>query len=339
VRGLPFLIALLSLSPSPAHAAGDDQPIVLRMSAIAPEGTGWAREIKALSRDVELATNGAVRMKWYLGGIAGDEAAALDRIRRGQLDGAAGALFCGSLSPTLAVTRVAGLVQSRDEALHLLNHLRPRIDEDFKRAGFVSLVIGNFGNDIMFLRDRVDSFDELRKRPLWIWNADTVLRRQMALMGMNMVPGPIDQLTPMYDGGKIDGMFVIPTAALAFQWTTRARYFIELRSSMLAGCMSVSQKAYDSLSFDQQQALKAASAKFGVRFEDLGKREEGMLLGGALDRQGVKKLGTSEALRVQFLEAASLARGKLDDKTIPSNLVKESLDLLATYRAAHRKPR
>jgi TRAP-type transport system periplasmic protein len=338
VRGLPLLIALLGL-PSPARAAGDDQPIVLRMAAIAPEGTGWAREIKAMSRDVELGTSGAVRMKWYLGGIAGDEAAALDRVRRGQLDGAAGALFCGSLSPTLAVTRVAGLVQSRDEALHLLNHLRPRIDEDFKRAGFVSLVIGNFGNDIMFLRDRVDSFEELKKRPLWIWNADSVLRRQMALMGMNMVPAPIDQLTAMYDGARIDGMFVIPTAALAFQWTTRARYFIELRSSMLAGCMAVSQKAYDQLSFEQQQAVKAAAAKFGIRFEELGKREDAMLLDSALERQGVKKLGASEALRLSFLEAAALARGKLDDKTIPSSLVKESLDILSTYRAAHRKTR
>jgi TRAP-type transport system periplasmic protein len=338
VRGLVPLIALIAL-PQAAHAADDGAAITLRMAAIAPEGTGWARELKALSREVEASTGGAVHMKWYLGGIAGDEAAALGRIRRGQLDGAAGALFCGSLSPTLAVTRVAGLVQSRDEALHLLNHLRPRIDEDFKRAGMVSLVIGNFGNDIIFLRDRVDSFADLRKRPMWIWSAETVLRRQMDLMGLHMVPAPIDQLSPLYDGGKIDGMFVIPTAALAFQWTTRARYFIDLRSSMLAGCITVSQKSYDQLSFEQQQVLKAATAKFALRFEDLGKREDAILLGGTLERQGVHKLQTSEALRSAFIEAAAAARGQLEDKVIPSSLVKESLDLLATYRAAHRKGR
>jgi TRAP-type transport system periplasmic protein len=261
VRGLAFALPLLLLSTTTAVAGEDTPAITLRMAAIAPEGTGWAREVKALSREFEAATNGAVRMKWYLGGIAGDETMAVSRIRRGQLDGAAGALFCGSLSSTLAVTRVAGLVQSRDEALHLLNHLRPRIDEDFKRAGMVSLVIGNFGNDIIFLRDRVDSFADLRKRPMWIWSAETVLRRQMDLMGLHMVPAPIDQLSPLYDGGKIDGMFVIPTAALAFQWTTRARYFIDLRSSMLAGCITVSQKSYDQLSFEQQQVLKAAASR------------------------------------------------------------------------------
>jgi TRAP-type C4-dicarboxylate transport system substrate-binding protein len=337
VRRLAFALLALPVLMTSAHAATDDQPIVLRMAAIAPEGTGWARELKAMARDLEAATHGAVHMKWYLGGIAGDEATAVGRIRRGQLDGAAGALFCGSLSPTLAVTRIAGLVQSRDEALYLLNQLKPRIDEDFKKAGFVALVLGDFGNDIIFLRDRADTFADLKKRPMWIWNADTVLHRQFDLMGMHIVPAALEQLSTMYDDNQIDGMFVIPTAALAFQWTTRARYFIDLRSSMLAGCMTVSQKSYDQLSFEQQQALTAAAAKFAVRFEDLGKREDALLLGGMLEKQGVHKLAASDALRDAFLGAAATARSQLDDKLIPRSLVKESLDALAAYRASHRR--
>ena len=338
VRGLALaLLAIPCLSSSHAYAAGADEPVVLRMAAIAPEGTGWARELKAMARDLETSTHGAVRMKWYLGGIAGDEAAALARIRRGQLDGAAGALFCGSLSPTLAVTRIVGLVESRDEALYLVNHLRSRIDEDFKRAGFHSLIVGDFGNDIMFLRDRVESFDDLKKRLIWIWNADGVVRRQMQLMGMSTVPAGIEQLARMYDAKQIDGFFVIPTAALAFQWTTRARYFVDLRSSMLAGCMTVTQKSYDQLSFEQQQALTAAAAKFVVRFEDLGKREDSLLLGGMLEKQGVHKLPASEGLRSAFLSAAATARSQLEDRLVPSSLVKEATDLMAAYRAAHRR--
>ncbi len=330
----PLLLICLT---STAYAAGDE-PIVLRMAAIAPEGTGWARELKAMSREVEASTHGNVRIKWYLGGIAGDEATAINRVRRGQLDGAAGALFCGGLSSTLGVTRVAGVVQSRDEALYLLNYLRPRIDEDFKKNGFVALVIGNFGNDIIFLRDRVDSFADLRKRPLWIWDAETVLKRQMELMGLRMVPAPIEQLSPLYDGGKIDGMFVIPTAALAFQWTTRAKYFIEVRGSMLAGCMTMAQKAYDQLELPDQQTLVSAAAKFAARFEELGKREDALLLGGMLEKQGVRRLGASEGLRAAFIEAAGVARTKLDESIISGRLLKESLDVLATYRAGKHKP-
>ena len=309
------------------------------MAAIAPEGTGWARELKAMARELEAATHGAVHMKWYLGGIAGDEAAALERVRRGQLDGAAGALFCGSLSPTLAVMRVAGLVQSRDEALSPSSTTCGRAStRTSRRTASSALVVGNFGNDIIFLRDRVESFAELRKRPMWMWSAETVLKRQMELMGMHMVPAPIEQLTPMYDGAKIDGMFVIPTAALAFQWTTRAKYFIDLRSSMLAGCIAVSQKSYDQLDFD------AAAGADGARRPS--SRCASRTWASARTRSCSAACWRSKACAsfrhprgyaAAFIEAAAAARGQLDDKIIPTQLVRESLDLLATYRAAHRR--
>src|SRR6266850_2158210 len=177
VRGLALTACLVLGAALPCGAAEDrgEDGLTLRMAAIAPEGTGWAREMRAFARDVEQGTHGAIHFKWYLGGIAGDEQASIDRIRRGQLDGAAGALFCGSLAPTMTVTRVAGLVQDRQEALYLLNRLRPRIDEEFKRSGFVALVIGDFGNDILLLRHKVETFPELQQTRMWIWNADALL--------------------------------------------------------------------------------------------------------------------------------------------------------------------
>jgi TRAP-type C4-dicarboxylate transport system substrate-binding protein len=329
VRGLAFATLVLLLA-SPAHAA--DEPLTLRMAAIAPDGTGWARELRAFAREVESGTGGVVRIKWYLGGIAGDEPTALERIRRGQLDGAAGALFCGALSPTMAVTRVAGLVRTRPEALHLINRLRPRIDDDFKKRGFVALAMGNFGNDILLLRKRVESFGELQKTRMWMWDADKLLQKQMALMGMNMAPATIEHLSAMYDAGEVDGMFVIPTAALAFQWTTRARYFMELRSTALAACVTVSQKAYDQLSFEQQQALRAAGAKLAIRFEDLGMREDALLLNEAFEKQGIKKLATGPALRAAFLEAANRSRDHLGNQGIAPELLKQAADILSDFR-------
>jgi TRAP-type C4-dicarboxylate transport system substrate-binding protein len=341
VRGLALSVCLAIVSAAVSARAAEDRGedgITLRMAAIAPDGTGWARELRAFARDLETTTHNGVHVKLYLGGIAGDEQASLDRVRRGQLDGLAGALFCGSLSPSMTVTRVVGLVQNRPEALYLLNRLRPRIDEEFKKSGFVSLVIGDFGNDILLLRKKVESFAELQKTKMWIWNADAILRKQMALMGMSMIPAAIEQLSEMYDAGQIDGMFVIPTAALAFQWTTRAKYFMTLRSSALSGCLVLSQRAYDQLTFEQQQLLTAAAAKFAVRFEDLGNREDDLLLNTMFEKQGIKRLHASDSLRAAFLDAANRAREKLDPQLLPPGLLKQVLTVLGDYRAEH-KPR
>src|SRR3954453_10187849 len=97
---------LIGLIVACTAARSQAEPIKLRMAAIAPEGTAWARELHALARDIETHTNGAVSMKWYLGGIAGDELTAVDRVRRGQLDGVGGALFCTRLAPSLWVLRL-----------------------------------------------------------------------------------------------------------------------------------------------------------------------------------------------------------------------------------------
>ena len=47
-------LCLLVAAGATAHA----EPRVFRMAAIAPEGTSWARELKAMARDIETASHG-----------------------------------------------------------------------------------------------------------------------------------------------------------------------------------------------------------------------------------------------------------------------------------------
>src|SRR5512142_3095259 len=154
--------------------------VTLRMAAIAPDGTAWARELKALGRDVEASTEGSVRMRWYLGGIAGDEHTALERVRRGQLDGLAGAMFCEQLAPSLRVMRIVGLFHDRDEGDRILNRLLPIAQTEIQQHGFVMLGgVGNFGSEIIFTREPVRTMADLRKTRLWTWNLDDLWVREL----------------------------------------------------------------------------------------------------------------------------------------------------------------
>src|SRR4051812_32940032 len=118
MRWLGCLLVFVSLAlPRVATA---DAKWVLRMASVVPEGTAWARELKAFSREVAQSTNDEVHVKWYLGGIAGDDIEAGERVRRDQLDGvAAGAWQCERWAPSIYVTRLPGLFRSRDEAKFL----------------------------------------------------------------------------------------------------------------------------------------------------------------------------------------------------------------------------
>src|SRR5512142_1683783 len=109
--------------------AADPAP-ALRFGTLVPDGTAWARELKAFAREVEEGAH--QRVKFYWGGIAGDEKETLARIARGQLDGAAGAVVCTELAPSLQVTRLQGLFPSRDDHERLLRQI-PNVDEEFRK--------------------------------------------------------------------------------------------------------------------------------------------------------------------------------------------------------------
>src|SRR5689334_237093 len=93
-------VALLSLLLSSSALAA---PVpTIRIGTLIPDGSAWARELKAVVRDVE----SQVKIKVYYGGIAGDEHEMIDRVRRGQLDGIGGTTACLDLAPSLRASRV-----------------------------------------------------------------------------------------------------------------------------------------------------------------------------------------------------------------------------------------
>ena len=160
-------------------------------------------------------------MKWYLGGVAGDELTALDRIKRGQLDGEAGAIFCQRLAPSLRVARVPGMFDSRDE--FNLRHGAPQADA---RRGVSQVGLhqprrgGVRHRRALLARSRSAPRRAARRRALWAWNLDPVWQDDGDEMGMKTIVTTIEEHSPAWRRKAYDAFFCVPGAALAYQWTT-----------------------------------------------------------------------------------------------------------------------
>src|SRR5947209_19528933 len=107
---------------------------------MAPDGRAWAREPTASERDVQARTGGQVHIKWYFGGISGDEPTMGERIRRGQLDGAAsGGPLCEMLAPSMRVMRVVGMLTTQREATYIASRLWSIFEAELHKSGYVGL--------------------------------------------------------------------------------------------------------------------------------------------------------------------------------------------------------
>jgi TRAP-type C4-dicarboxylate transport system substrate-binding protein len=325
-------LAALLLGTATAAA----EPVTLRMAAIAPDGTAWARELRALARDVETQSNGELRIKWYLGGIAGDELAALERVRKSQLDGEAGSIFCQRLAPSMRVARVVGLYQSRDEVSYVMTRLKPQLDEEFRKAGFANLGEAVLGADVLFSRRPVRSLEELRAGRYWVWSLDPIWQAMLPAIGIGMLATPLEAAGSAYAAGQIDGFFAVPSAALAFEWSTQARYFATLDAAMLPGCVVVANGAFDPLSNEQKQALTAAAAKFIQRFNTMSAQLDEQLVETLFAKQGLTRVPVAPQFRGAFFRAAQAARARLGDQLLATPLYAEVERMLDDYRA--RRP-
>lgn len=324
---LAGLVACAAL-PTMAHA----DPVVLRYASISPEGTAWTRELKAYARAVEQLSHGQVQVKLYLGGIAGDEVQVLERIRRGQLDGELAAVTCERLAPSLKVLRVPGLIRGRDEARHVIDHLRPVLDTEARKAGFTLLGMTWFGSDIILSRTPVRTLEDLKRLRFWIWNLDSVWQKGLPLLGVQVVPAPVADAAAAFEHGRVDGFLALPTAALAYQWSAQSAYFTPLPIAAMAGCNVLSNDAFDSLPVAAQAALREAGAKLNIRFFDVNAAQEDALLDSLFARQGVKPVPVSELFRVSFLDAARHAREQLPAGLVPQALIMQVQTLLSDYR-------
>jgi TRAP-type C4-dicarboxylate transport system substrate-binding protein len=331
IRSCALVVLVLAGS---AHA----DPLRLRLATPAPEGSSYARELHSFSRDVAARSDGHIEAKWYMGGIAGDEWTQIDRMRRGQLDGAGLAFGCERLAPSLLAVRVVGLVRSRDEASYVLRSSKRLIDQDMTRAGFVAMGLGTLGSIIAMTRTPVHTMADLKKQRLWVWDKDEIQIRLLRAMGLSPVPMSIDAAGRAYDEGRIDGFLSVPGAALAFQWSARARYFLDFPIGEVSACFVLSQRALDALPLDERTVLATAAAKLSARVEDVGRELDAALLERLFEKQGLKRIQPDEGFVSEFLEDARRAREQLDAKMVPPELMTKVLGWLADYRAEHPQP-
>jgi TRAP-type C4-dicarboxylate transport system substrate-binding protein len=335
-------LAAAALAVAVAVGARAGEQRVLKMAVLAPDGTLWAKECRAAGGEIEASTNGALRVKFYVGGVAGEEPEVAARILKGQLDGTVSAgVLCEQVSATLRAIRIPGMFDTREEADQVTQRLRSAEEAEALAAGFVLLGTASMGDDVIFSNAPVRSLADLRKLRIWKWEGDDVGVAVARAMGVTTVATPVLGAASAYEAGRLDGFFAIPTAALAFQWSAHARYVSSLRVGHLNGCFLMGSRAFDRLPIEHQQAVRAAVAKLAGRVEQVSRREEGQLLGGLFVRQGLTPLTPSAAFRAEFSAAAEEARTHLGDAQVPRAVIERVVKARADYRAesgvAHRK--
>jgi TRAP-type C4-dicarboxylate transport system substrate-binding protein len=233
--------------------------VLLKIATLAPEGSSWLKLFHKWQTAVEERTQGRVRIKFYPGGMQGDEKEMLRKIRMRSLAGAA--ITAIGLSMITPEVRVLEVCRNDRELDHAREKLDPLLRRAFEQHGYVLVGWGDVGPVHLFSQKPIRSLEELRTTKMWLFNDDALTRRGFELLGLRGVPLSIPEVLPALSTGMIDTFIGSPLSTLAMQWYTHARYMTSSVLGQATGAVVLGKAQWDELTPEDRQVVRETGQK------------------------------------------------------------------------------
>jgi len=246
-----FLIVIASLFSLPAFA------VTLKIATVTPEGTQWMKDMRASAREIKERTEGRVQIKYYGGGIMGNDTKVLGRIRIGTLQG--GAFTPVALAgqyPELNLYGLPLIFDSEEEAAYVRERMDDELIKGLEEAGFVSFGFATGGFAILMSNTPVDELEDLKGKKVWVPEGDTVSYDSMQALSLSPVTLPLTDVLTGLQTGLIDIVAMSPIGALVLQWHTKVKYITELPLVYTMGFMAIDKRAFDKISAADQAIFR-----------------------------------------------------------------------------------
>jgi len=301
-----------------AHAA------VIKIATVAPEGTAWMKEMRTGAEEIKKRTEGRVEIKYYPGGVMGDPATVLRKIKIGQLQG--GAFTGGEFSVVDKNAQIYSfpfLFSSLEEVDHVRSGIDPLVKASIRQAGFeaVALTGGGFAY-VMSVQDIRDK-DGLKAAKVWVPQGDHIAELSFKAGGVTPIPLPLADVYTSLQTGLIDTAANTTAGAIAFQWHTKLKHMVDLPVTYVLGIVAIDAKIFDGLSTDDQKIVKEELGAAFSRLESINKADNASARD-ALQKQGITIFTPNAEQKKSWLEVGENARKQL----MLENAI--SLDLLNT---------
>ena len=305
----------------------------LKFATLAPAGTTWMNEMKAGAERVKKRTDGRVKLKFYPGGVMGNDQTVHRKIKIGQLHG--GAFTPGGLAQVNSNIQALGLpmlFRSLDEVEYVRLRMEPVLKQEMESSGFVLLGISEGGFARILSKQPMQDLEALQNSKVWVPEGDQVGLTVFKGLGITPISLPISDVFTGLQTGLIETVPVNPTSAIAFQWHTSTAYMTDIPITFLIGLLALKKSEFDKLTDADQAVLLEEMGAVFARLDELN-RVDNEAAKAALQQQGISFVMPDPGEAERWRE---IARKSVDDMVeegvISQTIVEQVREHLQTFR-------
>lgn len=311
----------------------------LKVATIAPEGSSWVKALRSIDAKVQQATDGAVQLKIYAGGVQGDEKVVLRKMRIGQLHGGG---FAGQgasiVLPDILGLQMPFLFDDYEEIDCVIDSMNTTLKKAYQDKGFVHLGWADIGFVHILSKSPINSIEDIRRHTVWRLEEEPITEVLFRLANVRSVPLAIPDVLLGLQTNMVDVVYAPPAAAIVLQWFTRVAYINTVPINYTLGAFIVSARAFAQLAPDHQTALREIAEK-EMRTLSLKTRVENEEALHVMIDNGLKVNGLDEGAIEAFRELVQSTQAELVGATIPLATQQRIDSLLAAFRQARAQRR
>lgn len=326
---LAALAASLLLSATAAQSA-----TVFKLATIAPEGSQWMTDHRAAADAIKKRTEGRVALKFYGGGVMGNDRKVLRKIRIGQLQGAA---FTTSglveRYPAMVLYGMPFMFRSLEEVDFVRAKLDPQLMQGLEDTGLVSFGFAGGGFANFMSKAPLKSHQDLQGKKIWIPEGDVVSFTALESMDLSPAALPLADVLTGLQTGLLDVIVAPPAGALLLQWYTKVKYLNPLPVAYTLGLLAIDKRAFERLTPADQQIVREELSVVYKNLEQINRRDN-ISARNALVANGIQIVEADPKDIPYWREVAATTSERIwKDSGADPALYSEMLSLLETFRA------
>lgn len=291
------------------------------------------KEMKKGAKAIKKKTANRVRLKFYPGGVMGNDQSVHRKIRINQLQG--GAFSSSGMShidSTIQVFSLPMVFQSFEEVDYVRTRMDDKVKQHMADKGFIILGITEAGFARILSTKPLQNLQDIRDSKVWIPEGDKLVQDTFDAMGITPISLPLSDVFTGLQTGLIETITSTSTGAIAFQWHSKVTNMIDLPVIYVIGILAVNQKAFDKIKPDDQKiVITEMNRVFSIL--DKRNRQDNINATKALKDQGISVVNPSKQ-EVQLWRDLSEQSIQHMIKTdgIDKQVVDEMLQHLADFR-------
>lgn len=331
---VPFIMIICLFLPVQPGFCEKQKKVVWKVASLAPKNVGWAKHLREIIIPaMDRATNNTLEVKWYWGGVMGEDKDYLQKMRIGQLDGAALSgrgvvLGC----PEMSVLELPFMFNDYDEVDYVRKKMFPTFDAIVEKRGYKFTAWGDQDFDQIYsTKYKMDTLDDFRKAKFLTWYGP-LEQHVLETLGASPVPMGVTEISPAVRQGIVDTMIMPAVWIVGAQMYTIVKHVnpVKIRYSPVSTFINLD--SWNELAPEYRENLLKMREKEGMVFIKKARTDSKKALE-AMIQYGVKKTVMEPAHLADMKEKCKKLWFEMAGREFPKSLLEELLAHLAEYRA------